>query len=738
MNRTWLGAVAAGSLAALLASCSTTTTTTTTTQNKNPEEANASQRLAASTTSTRAGLPGWLSDADNATMWNKYCIGDVGDPSVIPRPNYDNDFIKNKVVPKLKQVGDKSYYLYGDVLEVYGLRDAATKKMNKPGYQLPDGISNTGNAFLVYLCGEFRDRATLVEEKLKWLSKLYKLPTTPQKTNIDLGVAPFAQLSATKYFEYINLSEQIFSARRAKSSPNLVDVGGGQKIDPATEGFTVCSVKYMMSEYIAKNKSFSSLDSFESGLNAFSSKCTQDDKDYYYDFRGDSNFKPNSPESNAMIWAGTTMAKMCKNPVTSKDNAGPVKDSHCREYFTKPFESRWNRARQGLMTWMFAPENDWTKFTNVKQLLVLYPNLQSSHGPYGPLKYSYQLGDSSLLSNYSSKFNPNKVNDGDMGFNSAFGLNGSAPTTLDAFKRIQHAVDRHTDWYASGYDDQRGKQMDNSYSPFVASSYELSKSDAFIGCGYTIPCSPNSDTNRQWMFVFKIHKNNWYRTQDLAKGKPVDFSTMWFDETSFGQTDLANGENAFDRLGTALEGEYDSMMYVHNITGNKGSPANTVADDGLPGDDPYEIAKAESQFTPPPQIVVVAPPPPPNQGPQPGPQPAPVPQPPPPQPQVMVEPQIALPASAIKAVTLFFDKPKQIKDLTLQQAIPVLKQRYEQDIKPYVPAGVTLTFPPQNIKFIDKQVAMRVLFTPFIEESDLRELVKISNVKNPNMVNFQK
>ena len=86
-----------------------------------------SARMPSSSGSFRAGLDGWLSAEENATVWNKYCIGNNADPGEIPKPNYSNPFIANYVLPKLRQVGDKSFYLYGDVLEVYGLRDPATK-----------------------------------------------------------------------------------------------------------------------------------------------------------------------------------------------------------------------------------------------------------------------------------------------------------------------------------------------------------------------------------------------------------------------------------------------------------------------------------------------------------------------------------------------------------------------------------------------------------------------------------
>ncbi len=67
------------------------------------------------------------------------------------------------------------------------------------------------------------------------------------------------------------------------------------------------------------------------------------------------------------------------------------------------------------------------------------------------------------------------------------------------------------------------------------------------------------------MFVFKLKLDQWYNTKSIIDRKPVNFSQNWFDETSLGTNGLANSERALDRLGTALEGEMDSILYLHNI-----------------------------------------------------------------------------------------------------------------------------------------------------------------------------
>ena len=138
-------------------------------------------------------------------------------------------------------------------------------------------------------------------------------------------------------------------------------------------------------------------------------------------------------------------------------------------------------------------------------------------------------------------------------------------------KAIQLAVDRHTDWYDSGYDDKMGwnaLKNDQAYSPFVASSYEMSESDNFTSPGVTVKSSdPVAAAHKHWMFVFKVHKDNWFtpETSSTSREAGAEPRSMWFDETSFGDTGLANSEKAWDRMGTALEAELDSMLYLYNV-----------------------------------------------------------------------------------------------------------------------------------------------------------------------------
>jgi hypothetical protein len=171
------------------------------------------------------------------------------------------------------------------------------------------------------------------------------------------------------------------------------------------------------------------------------------------------------------------------------------------------------------------------------------------------------------------------LNDGTLNFNSLFQVGTNNADESTAFIRLRNAVNRHTNWYKSSYNDQLGgtkSVKDQAYSPFVASSYEMSKSNAFTECGYTVQC--DGDGRKAWMLVFKIKKDNWYNTRSLNKNQKVDFDKMWLDETSFGTDSLADSERAFDRLGTALENELDTIIYLHNLEAGSGNP---IANDTL-------------------------------------------------------------------------------------------------------------------------------------------------------------
>jgi hypothetical protein len=489
--------------------------------------------------------------------YGEYCVGDM-DSTAVPQANYSNSLVQ-AAARKLSRVSEMSYYFYGGPVSAYGLKKG--QGFVDPPSSAPEGTTPRANAFLVLLCGEFRDRPTMIEAKLRWVSQMYKLPVSDQQP-IDYSQNLWSQVSASSYRPYLEYSDALWNARKTRTGSLKV---GKYNVDMPVDGQKVCETKFIIGERVAKRQGFypegeegdfeSALSAHDAALAEFAkANCSDADQADYYDFRGDSNFKPNSPESNGMIWYSSSVTGHCKGTDSAKDDK--LSSDDCRTYFRKPFQARWNAARAGLATWLFRDKSVDTTFASEGAMVTIVPNLHPGDGPFEYIVNPAGGKLSSYLPNWDRE---SGWSSGTLGFNEVMSGNPGF-----AYERIRDAVNRHTDWYASAYDDGMGLSRDQAYSPFVASSYVMAASDGFTAPGTTV--SSPSDGRKHWMFVFRIKGSHWFNTQALASDKPVDFDKMWFDETSLGTNGLAKSEHAWDRLGTALEGEFDSILYLHNIT----------------------------------------------------------------------------------------------------------------------------------------------------------------------------
>ncbi len=206
------------------------------------------------------------------------------------------------------------------------------------------------------------------------------------------------------------------------------------------------------------------------------------------------------------------------------------------------------------------------------QNVQLYMNWRPQNQP-SPYTFKYSQAAENLaeyVSGWDWKLN-------DLGFN-AIAAKQAKPHDF-IYSRMRDAVNRHTEWFKSGFYNETAVEQtyvingeerktdpiyrNDTYSPFVASSYVMTASDLFTNPEYTIGIP--GDGFKHWMFVFKVHKDNWYTSQSVKDGKAINFDKMWLDETSFGYSRLADEERAWDRLGTTMEEEFESILYLHNI-----------------------------------------------------------------------------------------------------------------------------------------------------------------------------
>lgn len=533
----------------------------------------------------------WLPADQAKSLWQNYCVeNSVGSP----RPNYqstaldlDGDTVSQAyatITSKFEKVASNSFYLYGNVVRAYGLKADV----------IPPGVNKNAHNFLSYLCGEFRDRPQMIAAKVNWVKKMNKLPVAPQQA-VPLRDAAgkvtniWHYMTAYAYRPFLNMSQSLWMARKMEAGQVTM---GQYTEDRYVLGMSVCALRVIFNEYIVPNRTlytpgydFSAFKSLLAQYEARTDLCAPGEKDDYYDFRGDSNFKPNTPEGNGMIWYANSLLAHCQDTKTASPKAGAnanpdliPTDADCADYFQNPFRRRWQAARAGLATWMLHAQtgSDGTDydslFANDYGATIVLPYRVNASSKKRPFYYQFQQGEhprSEWLPGYQSS----EYERGDFGFRNASiaNLNGTpALANMDlTFERLRDSVNRHTNWYQSKWDDGLDTQnsfKDQAYSPFVASSYEPSESDQFTYCGVTVPCPP--DGFKHWMYVFRVKGQNKYNTDKIALGLPFNFSTDWFDETSLGTTGLANKEHAWDRLGTAMEDELSggAVLYLHNIS----------------------------------------------------------------------------------------------------------------------------------------------------------------------------
>jgi hypothetical protein len=512
------------------------------------------------------GIPAGIVGGEARGEWLKYCKG-ADDPGEKPTPNYDNPEVR-AAVAKLNQVADGSFAFH------QGAYAAILQKFQTPIPANGANASQNAHDFLDYLCGEFRDRPTMIAAKLKWVAKMNYVDHRQNGEEFDVASNDvWGQVRIEDYGPYLQYSNSLYQAR--ESALGQIAIGNLSGIDRPVPGLSVCETKYVFKN-VRGGAAFPGLAAHEQGYLEFQKQCNPDDQDWYFDFRGDMNFKPNTPESNGMIWFSQTMATKCASAVAAKPDAG-VTDADCKRYYTRPFKSRWDAGRAGLAAYLLAQPQFRAQIADqngTEMTVVASATVQDGYrfGDKGP--WRVRLGDPTTGGAAARKISartgaPVALVDGwrEHWADPAFGLAkfyGGDEHKADIKTLLQIAVDRHTNWYATGYDDGGALPLrGGAWSPFVASSYEMSKSDLFAS-GYTIG---SDDPMKQWMYIFRVRKADLYNTDRVAGESTagLDLDHFWLDERSFGTDGLAKDERAWDRLGEPLEDEYESILYLHKI-----------------------------------------------------------------------------------------------------------------------------------------------------------------------------
>ena len=174
-----------------------------------------------------------LPEEEAAGNWNDFCVGTQTDAASIPGPNYNNADVKSAAA-MLTRIRPYSYSLYGQIAMQY---------KNTPVAK-PDGVSDSAHTFLTYLCGEFRDRPTMVAAKIRWINHTNYMPPGKQG-QIDPSRDVWPQLTAEAYEPFIHFSDAYYNAKLQRLDGKY-DFGTKTGIDKPVPALSVCETKFIL------------------------------------------------------------------------------------------------------------------------------------------------------------------------------------------------------------------------------------------------------------------------------------------------------------------------------------------------------------------------------------------------------------------------------------------------------------------------------------------------------------
>jgi hypothetical protein len=250
---------------------------------------------------------------------------------------------------------------YNDFEETYGLCSGKKKYQNKcaPEQKGPKNVGINTHNMLTILCGEYRDNLSMLNKKLEWLSNAVITPNAKQTYSKSKNV--FDQLTGDGYKQMVKLSLALyqFRANEMGASAEAALEIEQESIQP----MTICEYRYILSQYIVAGKEIrtsSEFNTYNNGLKTFmasAGNCSASDKDYYYEFRGDGNFKAQTLESNGQLWFSRAFSSNCtaERKVGANTGRGAITIADCDNYFKSPSKTRGEINQAAMLKMFFYP-----------------------------------------------------------------------------------------------------------------------------------------------------------------------------------------------------------------------------------------------------------------------------------------------------------------------------------------------------------------------------------------------
>ena len=517
------------------------------------------------------GLP---SLSDPVRYENEWCV--YGDsPPYVREVRWDHPDVRAAM--RAIAHGWRSVFSYVEWRVPYGLENERT------GTDEEIRAKKARN-FVRVICGEHRDFPELIGAKLRHIATTTVMASPEPLRDPDLSENLFAQLTYPAYVKLVNVMGTVYDARRRRGERDGYHYGFGtyasssNRVDHSVPPWTHCEMKFVFANYLtAEAPSWVDPARYEAEYASFrATECTDEDLAWMYNFRGHVNFQPLWLESNGFIH-------------NSRRARGMERSRGDRSYYLRPFATRYAMARKAWATYLLYPEADHALMIRASEpgggpILYIEDRDEDGNGLLDYRLFADEPGcgdqgvglpipsrNCNMVSweqawytrptrGHLSTWDPAWWSRPDLGFLEA------VTTFDDRMARFNQALDRHTNWGPTGYymiaasdPGDRSPRFLGAYSPIVAASYEVSKSDFFVRRDYG-STHPYEQGRAKWLFVMRFRAEDYYDEEAMRAGRPMDFDRNYFNETS-----LSNDyyrERALDHWGWIPASDWYAQVYL--------------------------------------------------------------------------------------------------------------------------------------------------------------------------------
>jgi hypothetical protein len=526
---------------------------------------------------------------DNLTRqaWSELCIN--SETNSLPRIKIDSPVVQ-AALNRIKQVDPKSGIFTGKEFEYF--------------YKLKP---SDPESFLSAICGSYKDKPDMIKAYFQLFAGIHAVREGKQK--YTPGDPLWPQLTGEGYRQLLFISKNL---ARFRSIPQPDPTMPATRSPPPLR---VCEMRYIFKEYLANYRGVwteDDYDRYKTGLIKFlesaekTKECTTDELESYVDFRGDGLLRPFGPEAQTMRLTAKLFLKDCKSE-TEASLSDRLTSADCKSYFEHPFQTRYDAAIKTFRAMMFYNKDydlyfrgpryplfiteDFDK-DGVSDILTInsdYPGWKENIlEPINQLSNVF-LGNAFLKKDEISALRENVINmlnegvsgksgkiisvqnnmwrkiytdSPDQGLFDIFSID-TREGTEEIKRRLEVLFNRHSDFYRTFLYDSRANFLADTNSPISSSSYYLNQSHKFTFKGFSR--DRIEEPVMQWLYIYKIKKENYYSGYDIKAAKKPDFKADWLNERDFSSHDLATEELSLNKLAAPEASEFDALLWLGDV-----------------------------------------------------------------------------------------------------------------------------------------------------------------------------